>query len=123
MRCFIHSELNGVAVCKACGRGLCHDCIAEVGTSVACRDRCEAAVARQNDIIERSQSVYPKTAATFVRSGVFTILLGSCFAWLGIGPILDGSSLSADYVFATLGALFVGWGIIQFWVAKKWRGK
>jgi hypothetical protein len=88
---------------------------------MACRGRCEAAVARQNELIERTRGVYPRTAATYVRSGVFLILMGACFSWLGLGPILDGSKSSANYIFAGLGAIFVCWGILQFSVAKKWR--
>jgi hypothetical protein len=123
MRCFNHAEIHGVAICKSCGRALCHDCVVEIGTATACKGRCEAAVARQNDIIERSQSVYPKTASTYVRTGVFVILMGAAFSWLGLDPILDGRTSSANYVFVALGILFVCWGFMQFWVAKKWRAK
>jgi len=121
MLCFNHKETDGVAICKSCGRALCHDCVAEVGISMACRGRCEAVVARQNDLNERSSSVYPRAAATYVRSGVFLILMGTCFSWLGLDPILHGSKSSANYIFVGLAAIFVFWGILQFRVAKKWR--
>ena len=123
MNCFNHSGVQGVAICRSCGRALCHECIVEVGKSTACHERCEAAVAKQNEIIERNSTVYPKTANTFLRTGVFTILLGVCFSWLGIEPIRRGSTDSANFVFAALGLLFVLWGIVQFWAARNWRRK
>jgi hypothetical protein len=41
MKCFTHLGEEAVAVCRACGRGACAACAAEVRDTVACRGRCE----------------------------------------------------------------------------------
>jgi hypothetical protein len=80
-------------------------------------------VARHNDLIERGLAVYPKTAATYARSGVFILVMGACFSLLGVVPILGGNKSLPNYIFATMGVLFICWGILQFRAAKKWRNK
>ena len=90
MRCFYHGDVEAVAVCKSCGRGVCHDCASEVGTGTACRNRCETDVEALNAIIERSKSVYHKTSAIYRRNAYFFILLGLVFVGLSFFLGADG---------------------------------
>lgn len=53
MKCFNYSEIDAVAICKSCGRGLCPQCVMEVGPSCSGKDRCEANVASMNELIQR----------------------------------------------------------------------
>ena len=41
MKCYVHPNVDAVGICRACYRGLCHDCAKEFRRSLACRDRCE----------------------------------------------------------------------------------
>lgn len=41
MNCFNHTDVDAVGVCKACGKALCPDCIAEVQGAMVCRNSCE----------------------------------------------------------------------------------
>ena len=85
MRCFFHGDAEAVAVCKSCGRAICHDCSAEVGTSIGCRNRCESDVEALNAIIARSKKVYRDTSSVFRRNAfVFisiALLLGAAAFW------------------------------------------
>ena len=45
MNCFNHRDTTAVGVCKACGKALCSDCLAEVEGGLACKDNCESKVA------------------------------------------------------------------------------
>jgi len=83
MKCYNHPNVDAVASCKSCARGLCHECIAEVGLSCSCRGRCEADVATLNDLVERGRTAYQKASATYFRSGVFITMLGAVFELLG----------------------------------------
>ncbi|MGH8046727.1 MAG: hypothetical protein ACREKL_05740, partial [Chthoniobacterales bacterium] len=76
MKCFTHSQADAAGICKSCGRGLCHECVAEVGLSCACKNRCEADVARINDMVVRGSAVYGKTSGIYVRAGIFQLVLG-----------------------------------------------
>lgn len=90
MKCFNHSEIDAVGVCKSCGRALCHDCIAEVGLSCSCKGRCEADVASLNDITERGKTVYQKHSAFYWWTGIFALMLGILFAGPGIVSFFRG---------------------------------
>ncbi len=41
MKCYFHRQADAVGLCRACSRGLCPECAAEVSTVLACRNRCE----------------------------------------------------------------------------------
>jgi hypothetical protein len=94
MRCFYHRDLDAVAACKNCGRGLCPDCAADVGNGLACRGRCEAEVLSLNRVIERNKTAYEKTSAAYRKIAVFYIalgafcLLGALLDWRGFGWVL-----------------------------------
>lgn len=118
MKCYSHPATDAVAVCKSCGRALCHECTAEVGRSCACRDRCEADVEKLNDMIVRGSSVYQKTSGVYVRSGVFLIVMGFLFA--GFGVFVLGSE-QPNYFFLILGILFAVYGAFQFLTAKRYK--
>jgi hypothetical protein len=123
MKCFYHPTVDAVALCKSCSRALCSGCIAEVGLSCSCRNRCEADVATLNDLVERGRTAYQKTSATYFRSGLFTLLLGSVFLVLGVFGLVSGTGGEWDYFLLLVGLLFAGWGVSQFVSARTMRQK
>ena len=118
MKCFNHPTVDAVASCKSCCRGLCPDCIAEVGLSCSCRNRCETDVAILNELAERGRTAYQKSSANYFRSGWFTLLLGVSFLILGAIGISGDASREAVYFCLVMGVLFVGWGVSHFVSAK-----
>jgi hypothetical protein len=58
MKCFTHEKTDALAVCRSCGRGLCRDCIAEIGLSCSCKGGCEEVVATMNYLVERGRTRY-----------------------------------------------------------------
>ncbi len=90
MECFRHAGAVAVGVCKSCGRALCRACVAEVGTGLACRDRCEAEVADLNRIITRNKTADLKTSHAYVQTALFygvaggLLLVGGLLNWRGL---------------------------------------
>jgi len=82
MRCFYHGDVEAVAVCKSCGRGICHDCYAEVGTGTACRNRCESEVATLEDLQRRMTDLVKMTGQTYYGLAVFLALIGGALLLL-----------------------------------------
>jgi len=41
MDCFYHDGRAAVGTCRACLRGLCRECAADLDRALACRNRCE----------------------------------------------------------------------------------
>ena len=95
MKCYVHRTADAVGVCRGCGRGVCPDCAAEVGTAVACRARCEEDVRQVMEALRRQiQMMRPgqtlaNTAIAYgvVRrllltiGGLVTLLGGGLAAW------------------------------------------
>jgi len=116
VKCFNHSEVDAVGLCKSCGRGLCHECVSDVGMSISCKHRCEADVAVLNELVQRGRTVYQKTSRTYLRTGIFTLLLGAVFFLIGISSMLNSRP---NFFLMVVGGLFVGWGISYFISAKR----
>lgn len=53
MKCFHHREADAVGLCKACNKGICGECAAEVGMGLACRDTCVEQVRLVNELVAR----------------------------------------------------------------------
>ena len=120
MRCFYHGEVEAVAICKSCGRGVCHDCGAEVGTGTACRNRCEPEVEALNELIQRNKKAYASTAGMYRGGGAFSVLVGVLFA--GFGWFMRETG-SFSYFIIALGVIFFLRGVSQFFAARRWREK
>jgi len=120
MKCYNHPEVDAVAVCKSCSRGLCRECAVEVGTSIGCKNRCEADVAALDEIIRRGRTGYQKTSSTYFRSGLVIILLGAVFLFMGVASWGGGQ---ANYFFLVTGGLIAALGISYFVSARHFGQK
>jgi len=120
MKCYVHPETDAVAVCKSCGRALCHECVIEVGRACACKGRCETDVNILNDLAVRGSSAYQKVSGIYTRSGVFILLLGLLFTGAGL---LVMRSDEPNYFLLIMGPLFAVYGVVQFFNAKRYREK
>jgi hypothetical protein len=123
VKCFYHPTVDAVALCKSCSRALCSGCIAEVGLSCSCRNRCETDVATLNDLVARGRTAYQKTSATYFWSGLFTFLLGSVFLVLGGFGAASGTGGEWGYFFLFVGILFAAWGVSYFVSARRMSRK
>jgi hypothetical protein len=84
MKCFYHPQVDAVALCKNCSKGLCSACAVDVGNGVACKDRCEAEVKALNEAIQRGKSAHRKSGALCVRVAIFAGLAGLVFFVFGL---------------------------------------
>ncbi|HEY3902145.1 MAG TPA: hypothetical protein VGM54_26265 [Chthoniobacter sp.] len=100
MYCYFHGDVAAVAVCKACGRGICHDCSAEVGASMGCRNRCESEVELIDDL--RRRSLKMATLMTRLYWG-----MGLGLSLIGLMTIM-GSLWSLRSAEPNLGGVFFG---------------
>ena len=123
MKCFYHQTIDAVALCKGCNRGLCPGCIAEVGLSSSCRNRCEADVATLNDLVERARTAYQKTSSAYFSNAVFGLLFGGVLLLLGgVGVARDTKGTWA-FVLLVMGLLMAGWGASMLVAAKRFARK
>ena len=123
MKCYNHPGDDAVALCKACCRALCKECIVEVGPACSCRNRCEAEVAAIADLFQRNRSVYVKTSTSLFRSGLFMVAAGLLFLLLGLYGFFLGGRPEASLLGVIMGAIFSGWGISYFFSARRMKEK
>jgi hypothetical protein len=91
MHCYYHQDREAVGGCKSCGKGLCHDCAADLGKGLACRGRCEADVQAVIALVDRNIKLAP-TTSRLIESGY-------------------GMRSSAATFYLVMGVIFVAWGL------------
>jgi len=109
-------------VCRSCGRALCPDCVAEVGLSCACKNRCESDVARFNEMITRGRpgpANLPNPASLVGYDRViFLMVMGVAFVCFGLFFFRDHGP---NWLFVAMGLAFSIYGISQFFMTRKFR--
>ena len=58
MKCYTHSQLDAIGMCKSCCKGLCLECSQDVGNGLACKNTCLEEVEAVNEIIARNKQLY-----------------------------------------------------------------
>ena len=54
MQCFNHNDRSAVGHCKVCGKGLCVECAADLGHSLACKDTHETMAHNINIVLKKN---------------------------------------------------------------------
>jgi hypothetical protein len=80
VKCFNHSTIDAVGVCKHCNKGLCRECAVEITGSLSCRGPCEEQVALVNRLAHQAGASYAKTSRAYLRSTLVYFILGVVFA-------------------------------------------
>lgn len=76
MKCFNHNESDAVGQCKHCSKGLCMDCVADLGNGLACKDVHENEVEILNSLIENNKKVYAQTTKSLFMRNLLLLLMG-----------------------------------------------
>jgi hypothetical protein len=54
MKCFHHGDCDAVGTCKSCGKGVCRECMVDMGKGLACRDQCEQDVSNIIALVDQN---------------------------------------------------------------------
>ena len=82
MRCYYHRDVEAVATCRNCCRGLCDACAAEVHKMTACRGRCEGDVAAVQTLLARSDQAFTTAARQLRVAALICVLFAALFVIL-----------------------------------------
>jgi hypothetical protein len=100
MKCFYHPQTDAVAICKNCGKGLCAECVSDVGHGAACKGKCESEVQGYDEMIQRVVRSKPILGGYYKMWGLFFCLVGltaltisflvwrNFVSWENIGKVL-----------------------------------
>jgi hypothetical protein len=84
MRCYNHSEVEAVGTCKACNRGLCPECVVDLGPGLSCRGAHEQRVADIELLISRNLQVQRVAGGSKYLVPAFTLFMGAVFTGYGL---------------------------------------
>jgi hypothetical protein len=69
-------------MCKACAKGLCHQCIVDLGHGLSCKGEHEATVQLYNDMLKRNQRIIAAAPRNILVAPIFYAFMGAVFiAW------------------------------------------
>ena len=114
MRCFNHSEMRAVGLCKHCNKALCHECATDLGFGLACRSIHEQEVAAVNGMVERATKIQAVNRSNKYLSPVFFLAFGSFF----VGYEFYTGIRSAGFCL-WLGGLFIAYGLYLVLVVRR----
>lgn len=109
MNCFNHSNINSIGLCKACNKGLCHECAVDLGHGIACKNKHEKDVEDLNMIVTQSTKIYTSASKNNLIAPIFYIFMGLVFA--GFGYFSRGGVTDLPFI---LGVGFIVFGIVIF---------
>jgi hypothetical protein len=76
VNCFNHRERPAVGLCKACGKALCAECLAEVPNGLACKNLCESRVNLINRLVDRMSQTMAARKRLIRQYGLVLVLSG-----------------------------------------------
>ena len=87
MVCYYHPDTPAVGLCKYCQRGLCTDCAAPAGDSLACRNLHEDHVRAMETLMKKNILQSKRVGSDYTRNTIFYGTVGILFAGFGISQL------------------------------------
>jgi len=84
MDCFYHPGRFAVGLCKYCQRGLCSDCAAHAGDSLACKGLHEDQVLAMEALMQKNILQSKRVGSDYLRNTIFYGVVGILFAGFGL---------------------------------------
>lgn len=103
MRCFNHPNVEAVATCKHCFKGICRECVIDSGSGLVCSRPCEDEIKSLNALKNRTKKMYSIAAKNQSRQAIWLVLTAAVF-------IASGLIIRADFQFM---AFLIGMGVLM----------
>lgn len=113
MKCYNHHQVDAVGICKNCSKGICTECLVDVGNGIACKSTCEQEVRNINQLINRNKESYRLAGNSYLRNSIYMGLLGIIFISFGLYENNSGTnfSLCAGIIFLLGTAIMIYTGL------------
>ena len=87
MVCYYHHDKPAVGLCKYCQRGLCSECAANAGDSLACRNLHEEQVLAMESLLQKNILQSKRVGSDYLRNTIFYGIVGILFAGFGFSQL------------------------------------
>jgi hypothetical protein len=96
MNCYYHQDKPAIGLCKYCQRGLCSECAALAGDSLACKGLHENQVRDMEALMQKNILQSKRVGSDYVRNTIFYGIVGVLFTafgasqlkWLGMQAVI-----------------------------------
>jgi len=119
MKCYNHTNIDAVGICKNCNKGLCKDCLTEVENGIACTSSCVDEVYKVNALINRSKNAYKTTGGAHLRNAYMLGIMGIGFIFFG----LNSSITYLIWFLSVMGLTFIIGAIFSYTSYKKYNNQ
>jgi len=117
MNCFTHQDRAAVGSCKACFKGLCVACAADLGHGLACKGLHEVRVGDIENIVSRHVLALKHGHKSSLIAPALYFFMGALFLTIGLFR-----SYSIEWFPVSMGGGFMVFGVITFFNNRAfWR--
>ena len=109
MNCFTHQDRAAVGICKACAKGLCAECAADLGHGLACKGQHEAEVEALDSIVKRNANMLTTSGKSLLIAPALYSFMGALFLLIGLFR-----SYNIEWFSVIMGGGFMVFGVITF---------
>jgi hypothetical protein len=117
--CFYHPERQAVGLCKYCQRGLCSECAAISGDSLACRGLHEERVREMEAMLEKNILQSKRVGSDYLRNTIFYGVVGILFAGFGLSQLRWLGLQALIYLLIGLALLWAAGA--NYWESRKYK--
>ena len=110
MRCFVHRDVEAIGTCRGCSKGVCAECVVDLGHSISCRGSCEAKAqalhtqSMQSGVLLRAQrrNRFFAPAVLLVMGTAIILFAGGGRSALNYGTVMGGGVILFGIILAVL---------------------
>lgn len=119
MVCFYHPDRPAVGLCKYCQRGLCSECAAPAGDSLACKNLHEEQVRALEVLLQKNILQSKRVGSDYIRNTIFYGVVGILFAAFGFSQLRFLGVQAIVYL--TIGLALLWAAGANFWESRKYK--
>ncbi|WP_353777728.1 hypothetical protein [Winogradskyella sp. 3972H.M.0a.05] len=109
MKCYNHTNVEAVGICKNCNKGICPECLTEIPNGIACTSSCVEELKLVNELISKNVRSRNSVAGSYRRGALLHGLMGIVFLVYGI---MDGKHI---WFIEIMGIIFLFFAAINLY--------
>jgi hypothetical protein len=114
MKCFNHRNVDAIAICKNCNKGLCPACGVDVGNGIACKGGCELEVEMMNKVFQQSKRAFQNASKTYSQYALWMLLVA-------VGMFILALFLPIPEYLVFMGFLFLIGAAFNYFASKRYK--
>jgi len=114
VHCYTHPAADAIGICRACSRGLCAQCVVDLGHSISCQGQCEKKAEILHSMIAQHEVIIRTSRRNRFFGPAFFTLLGGVFLYFNLdaGDLWNFGSIA--------GLCFMLFGVILFILGQRY---